>query len=215
MGTILASEMIARLRITLLDPTPGDTWTDTDLLNALNEAQRRVCAVKLNAFRVRGFVPLVAGVHQALPAGGLIVLDFNANQASGRQCTKVDRSLMDAAARFYPAATQEVDAQHWIGDPVDPAAFDVVPPNTGAGQLYGLYGAVPTVIAAVGNVITLDDLYEMPLKHFVLAECYAANTKRQDLVKATSYATSAERMLGGRAQGEVAYAVKNGAPRGT
>jgi hypothetical protein len=74
---------------------------------------------------------------------------------------------------------------------------------------------VPTAIAATTDPITLDDAYEMALKHFALAECYAANTKRQDTAKAAFYSTSAERMVGGRAQGEVAYAVKNGAPRGT
>ena len=215
MGTILASAIISRLRITLLDPSPGDTWTDSDLLNALNEAQRRICNVKLNAFRVRGYVPLQAGTHQALPTGGLIVLDATENEESGLRCTKVNRGLMDAAARFHPAATPEIDAQHWVADPVDPAAFDIVPPNTGFGSLYMLYGAVPTAISAVGDPITLDDGYESALKHFALSECYAANTKRQDVAKASYYATSAERMVGGRAQGESAYAVKNGAPRGT
>lgn len=203
---LLASNLIAALRVTSLDPSPGDVWTDADWLLFLAAAEREVCLAKPDTYVISAAVSLVAGTKQTLPAGATGVLDVYENTVSGRRCTLVERSLMDEAARFFPAATREVDAQHWIADTRDPTRFDVVPPNDGTGSLQCLYGITPANFTAASNPIHLPDLYEAPIKFFALAEAYAANTKRQDFTKSGIYRGEALKMLGIRSQSQAAIA---------
>ena len=210
MGTLLASALIAQLRVTLLDPSPGVTWVDATLLGYLNSAERAACLLRPELNTVRGAVSLVAGTEQTLPAGSTALFRAYYNATSKRACRLVDQSLVDAIAPFTPATTQEVDATDYALDPRERTRYRVFPPNNGTGSLVVLRGAVPTAIAAVGNAINLDDIYEDPLKQFVLAECYAANTKRQDLAKSAAAFTRFTQLLGVSAQSAVAVMPRTG-----
>lgn len=214
MGTILASEMIGRLRLTLLDPTPGVTWLDADLLAMLNEGQRNACELRPELYQVRAPIELVAGTLQTIPADGTVFVRLDENVAGGLRCRLVDSALLDTAARFWPAATPEVAVQEYCADAKDRKRFHVLPPNDGTGEVIALYCAVPPAIEATDDPITLDDIYELPLKHFVLSEAYAANTKRQDLAKASFYRQSFEKMLGINATASVALQPKYGTTPG-
>lgn len=215
MGTILASAIITSVRRILLDPTPGVTWTDANLLAMINEGERAFVNVKREIYPLRAAITLVAGTKQTLPTGGVAFMEAYDNAVSGRRCTLVNRELMDAAARFFPIATQTVDAEHYMKDDRDPTRFDVVPPNSGTGSLNILYGAVPTAIAAVGSVINLADVYEGALIAFVLAKAYAENTTRQDLTKSGAYTQEWKSLLGMGTQSQVAVSPKVGAQGGS
>lgn len=197
--TILASTIIAALRVTLLDPAPGVAWSDADLLTMLNEAERNACMLRPELYTKRVAIPMVAGVMQALPAGGTVLLSLDVNATSGARCRRVDLAkLQTTSDQFYPLNTSSpaVDVTWYALDSRDPKRFHVLLPNNGTGSVVALYGAVPPQIAVVGTAISLDDVFELPLLHFMLAEAYAANTKRQDLTKAQFYRASFERQLG-------------------
>lgn len=208
--TILVSALITSLRATLLDPSPGTTWLDADFLRLVNEGERNACMLRPELYTVHAAIPMVAGTLQVVPAGGTAIMRLDENAVSKRRCRLVDASLLDAFYRFWPAATPETDVQEWTQDPRDRKRFTVTPPNTGTGSVIALYGMTPPAIANIANPINLDDIYELPLKHFVLGECYAMNTQRQDLVKATFYRTSFEKMLGVNSQSTVAVLPKVG-----
>lgn len=215
MGTILASAIITSVRRVLLDPTPGVTWADADLLAMLNEGERAICAIKREANPVRGAVTLAAGTKQTLPTGGIAVMEAYENTVSGRRCTLANRELVDAAAPFFPAATQEVDAEHYMKDDRDPTRFDVIPPNDGTGSLQMLYGAVPTALTLTSSAINLLDIYEHALKAFILSQAYAENTDRQDLTKATQYENDWKAMVGISSGSQVAVSPKVGRQGGS
>lgn len=211
MGTLLASDLITQLRVTLLDPAPGATWTDPMLLGYINAAQRAVCLVRPELNTAREAVDLVAGIDQELPAGWTALLKIDRNVASGRVCRgPVDAALVDAAQSFWPAATPETDVQDYMLDPRDRKRFRVLPPNDGDGEVMVFGGKVPTALANTGAAINLDDVYEDPLKQFVLSEAYAANTKRQDLAKAAAARGEFAKMLGINAQSLAALLPRTG-----
>lgn len=212
---ILASAIIASVRRILLDPVPGVTWVDAALLAMMNEGERAFVNVKREIFPLRTAVALVAGTKQTLPAGGVALIECYDNVVSGRRCTLVHRELMDSAARFFPIATPEIDAQHYLKDDRDPTRFDVVPPNIGTGSLNILYGAVPSPIAAVTNNINLSDIYEGALIAFVLAKAYAENTTRTDLAKSGAHTQEWKGLLGMGTQSQVAVSPKVGAQGGS
>lgn len=203
MGTLLASALIAQLRVTLLDPSPGVTWTDATLLGYLNSAERAACLLRPELNTVRGAIAMVAGTEQALPAGGTALFRLLYNATSKRACRLVDQSLVDAITPYGAAATQELDVTDYALDPRERTRYRVWPPNNGSGSVVGIRGTVPTAIAGVGSAINLDDIYEDPLKQYVLSECYASNTKRQDLAKASAARAEFAKMLGISAQSVV------------
>jgi hypothetical protein len=204
---IAAATIITSVRKVLLDPAPGVTWTDADLLALITEAEHAICTLKREAYPVRGTINLVAGIRQTLPADGLAVMDLFNNVASGRNAVLVNRELMDAAAISYPAATPEVDVQEWCKDDRDPLRFNVIPPNDGTGAVVALYGAVPP---AITTNINLLDIYEPIIKAFVIAQAYSQNTDRQDLAKYNAYTAEWKGLLGVTSQSQVAVSAKVG-----
>ena len=181
----------------------------------INTQERAIVALKLNAYPVRGALSLAAGTKQTLPAAGTCLIEVYANTVSGRRVTLVNRELQDAAAIYFPAATPEVDAQHYTYDSRDPTHFDVVPPNSGTGSIDALYGAVPTPIAAVGNAINLADYYETPIIHGVLEQAYAENTERKDMVKSAFYGDSWKKLIGAGTASTIANAPQQGKQGGS
>ncbi len=203
MGTLLASALIAQLRVTLLDPSPGDTWTDAMLLGYINSAERAACALRHELNTTRGAVSLAAGTEQALPAGSTALFSLEYNTTSKRRIRLVDEALLNAISPVAGAATQETDVRDYALDPRDRTRFRVWPPNNGTGSVYALRGTVPTAI-------NLDDIYEDAIKQFVLCEAYASNTKRQDLAKAGAAFERFARMLGAGAQAAAAVMPRTG-----
>ena len=214
MGTLLVSALIVNYRRILLDPSPGVTWFDPALLAMVNQAERAICAVKPEAYTIKGSIPMVAGTHQTIPAQGTAILDIYENAVGKRRVSQVNRALLDASNRFWPDATTEVPVQHWTADPRDPTRFEVTPPNDGTGAVIALYGTTPTPIAGVGNAINLPDIYEMPIQAFVLAKAYAENTVRQDLTKSGYYEQDWKSLLGLRTQSQIGVAQKSPQPGG-
>lgn len=215
MGTLVASALILNYRRILLDPSPGVTWLDAALLSMMNQAQRAIELLKHEAYTVVGPVTMVAGTLQTVPAQGVAILDVYHNTASKRRVSQVSRALLDSTDRFWPAATPEVDVQHWTADPRDPKRFAIYPPNDATGSVQALYGMTPPDIAAVGSVITLDDIYEMPIQAFVLSQAYAENSTRQDLGKSGAYDNLWKQLIGAKTQTQVATAQKPATPGGT
>lgn len=214
MGTKTVSSLIPNYRRILLDPTPGVTWADADFLRLVNQAELAICLLKPEAFVVRGPITLVVGTHQSIPAQGTAILDIYENIDSQRRPSQVERELLDASNRYWPAATQEKDVQHWTADPRDPTHWECFPSNDATGAVTGLYGLTPVPIAAVANTINLPDTFEMAIQAFVLGQAYAENTTRQDLAKAAKYEGEWKQLIGFRTQGIVSASQKSTAPGG-
>lgn len=213
MGTLTAASIVSSVRLALVDPPPGLTWPDTSLLAMLNEGQRSACALRPDLYTLRAPIPMVAGTLQAIPAAGTALIRLDQNVTDGQRCRLVDSAMLDAAARLWPNDVASAVVREYAADAKDKKRFHVLPPNNGTGWVVAHYSAAPPVLAA-GNAIALDDTYDLALKHFVLGEAYAANTKRQDLTKASFYRQSFEKLLGMGAQATVAMQPKYGATPG-
>jgi hypothetical protein len=210
---MLASVIINAVRFTLMD-TAAATWSAAQLLANLNAAERKICALKPTAFTTLASLSIAAGVHQAMPAGATEIFDLYENVVSGRRARLVDRELLDEAYRFWPIATQEKDVQEWTQDPRSPIRYDVYPPNDGTGSVRALYGLIPTEIASAATAINLGDQYEEALKAFTLAESYAHNSAKQDMVKSDFYDKAGKAALGISTQGQLGAAPKAKTPGG-
>lgn len=212
---ILASSILASARVILLDPSPGDWFTDAELLALLNFSERKVLLVRPELYPVRRVITLAAGNAQTLAAGDTVLLDIYNNVSGGRRATLTSRALLEQLNNFWPADTATVEVQHWTHDPRTKRMFDVYPPNTGTGQLNALVGAVPTALSATSDPIHLDDIYESVLLYYVLSEAYSANSVKRDMDKSTFYEGRANALLGINGAAGAALAPKLGAPGGS
>jgi hypothetical protein len=211
--TLSAATIIDSATTTLLDPS-GRTWPASEKLGYLNEALRATAFVKPDMYVVQVSVTPVAGEQQALPADGVALIDIPRN-TGGRVITQVDKGLLDESNRFWPAATREVVVEHFTEDPRNPRKYVLYPPNTGTGTIDLIYGAVPPQVMYPTEEIDIPASYEAPLIQYVLARCYAKNSKRQDLAKSAGCMQQWGSMLGVKSQGQVAVAPKVAAQPGT
>lgn len=177
---MLVSDYLTTLRERLFDPAPGAGWSDPELIGYLNEATRATCLVKSDAYVLQADITVAAGVVQELPAAGVALLDISENTVSKRRVTQVDRALLDEENRFWPAATQEVDVQHFTVDPTAPRRFYVTPPNTGTGSVKALYGALPVALATAADTVLVQDIYQPALVAYAVSRAYLKPSTRKD-----------------------------------
>jgi hypothetical protein len=194
--------------ITLLD-VARQTWSHSDLVGYLNEGIRATAFVKPDMYTVQAFCPLVAGIAQQLPDGGVALIDITDNASTGRAITQTDLALLQEENRFWPAATRETIVENYAADPRTPYRFYVFPPNDGAGSVRITYGAVPAALTgSSGELLPVLDFYQSALTCFVLAKAYAKNSKKQDLTKYSGYMNEWRLSLGLKSQAQVAVAPK-------
>jgi len=205
---VIVDDIIDSVATTLLD-TAHRGWPRAEIVGYINEALAATANVKPDMYTVQDDVVMIAGVNQTIPARGVALIDISKNTTSGQVVTQVDASMLDAANRLWPAATQEVDAENFSADPRDPRRYKVTPPNTGLGSLTMVYGAVPDkVTGSSGEEIPVAPSYLAPLIAFTLGKCYAKNAKTQDLTKSSAYMNQWGSFVGMKAKAQVAVAPK-------
>lgn len=209
---MLASVVITRARSTLLDPSPGVYWTDAELISYLNGGTSYIVGLKPDAYVITGAVPLVAGINQALPAGGVQFMDALMNTTSKVAIIKRDLAKLSQANPGWSSQTATVDAAIALPDARDPTRFRVSPPNTGAGNILATYGAVPPALAATTDTILLSDIYETALWAFVVGSAYAKNSAKGDIVKSQGFFAMVPGFVTGRTQMQLGEAPKTDIP---
>lgn len=214
MGTLTGTVIVASIRLTLVDPSPGLTWPDATLLSYLNRAERNACMLRPDLYMRRQAIPLVEGTLQSLPANGTALVRLDENVVGGKRCRLVDSALLDALLQTWPAAAREAVVQEYCADAKDRRRFHVLPPNDGTGSVIAHYAAVPPALASLALTINLDDTYETVLLHFMLAEAYMADTDKRDAAKAQALRANFEKGLGINAQSSAVLAPKYGATPG-
>ena len=202
MGTILASAVITDVGAILDDPG-WQKWTRASHLVRLNNAQRMIVTMKPEANVNQASTQLAAGTRQSIPTGGIALIDVPRNMGTdgstvGDAITVADKESADALVPDWQNADSSATVLQFMFDLRDPAKFYVYPPQPSANQGYVdiVYSYTPAEVAAVGNAISLDDIYKGVLVDLI---CYQALAGENDPVKqqrAYGHLQSAEKFLG-------------------
>jgi len=213
MPTVTAQTIISRASV-LLQDTNNVRWPQAELLEWLNDGQREVVSLRPDAYPTVGNVTLVAGTRQTLPPEGIMLVDVVRNMGTdgttpGRAIRKVPREMLDTHQPDWHSMTSAAATLHYTFDPKAPRTFYVYPPAQADRRVECLYSTNPPDVAAVGNVITLEDIYSNALIDYVCFRAYSKDAEHADnAARAAAYRQSFENTLGLKAQSDAAN-VKN------
>lgn len=210
MSTITAQAIIDKAQIILQDTT-AVRWSESELLGWLNDGQREIVALRPDAYSKIANVTCVAGTKQSIPTSdGLRLLDVIRNMGAGGSTPglairKVPRQIMDGQTPDWHSSGSSATIKHYVFDERAPKTFYVYPPATVGTQLEILYAAAPADVSAIGNTITLDDIYMTPLMDYILYRAYSKDTEYAgNANRAAAARQSFENTLGLKAQADAA-----------
>lgn len=189
MPTIKAGRIFDRAVLLLHDST-NIRWTESELLEWLNEAQREIVLLKPDAYSLTEAVQTAVGTKQALPAAGTMLLEVIRNMGvagstPGQVVRLSPRRVLDDQIPGWHSATGSAVTQHWTYEPeVNPRAFYIYPQSLGTHYLEICYAKSPEDVATAEDEITLDDIYSPALLNGILYRAYA---------KDADYAANAQR----------------------
>lgn len=203
MGTISAQAIVDRARHILQDTTSGGTrWLDDELLKWLNDAQREIVLLKPNAYSSVVDINLVTGTKQEIPATGLMLLAVVRNTA-GRAVRRVDRNILDSENPDWHTVTAAAVVEHYVFDEDAQTTFWVYPPNNAAGSVEAIISEAPADVAAIGNTITLNDIYANVILDYLLYRAYSKDTDYAgNAQRAASHYQAFNNSLGVKVQAE-------------
>lgn len=218
MGTLTAQSIIDKAATILQDAT-NVRWTSNELLGWLNDGQRQIALMRPDASVTTGNVTLVSGTKQSLPAGGLRLLDVVRNMGvggatAGDAVRLVDREILDTQVPGWHYTTASTTIKHFIFDGRNPKVFYVYPPATGTSPtVEAIYSVSPSDVAAAGNTITLDDIYQNPLLDWVLYRAFSKDAEyaaNEELAK--KHVSAFMAALGAKTEVDIATSPNKNAP---
>jgi hypothetical protein len=193
-----AQAIVDRSRVTLIDDAKI-TWSDADLLAYLNMGIAQACGSLLILYVLTEMAALAAGPRQALPAGGLLLLDIPRNQA-GDTVKQAHASEFAKTRPNWPQETPSANPRYFLYDRRAPLSFMVYPPATAGAQVELVYGATPDPVA-LGDTIPISTAFDTALWAYVIGMAYTKNTKRQDVQQSKAFMDMYGSMLGTWKQG--------------
>lgn len=149
--------VIDRVRVLLQDPT-GIRWSDTELLNAIAEAQQFVANVRPDSTSTVIDVVIAADTFfSLLPTTSRRVLDV-LGTSTGNTVTNVKMSVLDRHAPAWRTETG-LTVKHYIYEDRDPTRIYVYPNPTSEQTLRVLVSVTPANSVSLSGTLSVDDSY--------------------------------------------------------
>lgn len=197
---IRAGDVITRAQRVLNDNDPPYVrWEQPEMFGWLNDAACEVVIRRPAARAVTGTINLAAGTKQAIPAGGLELLDVVRN-VSGRSIRRTDRQLLDDSAPDWHSMKQSSTVRQYTFDERTPTVFYVYPPAKVGAQIEALYSAAPPAVAKEDDVLDLDRAYMGPLVSYILYRALAKDSEYANGALAVAHFQAFNEALGANNQ---------------
>ncbi|WBA81551.1 DUF6682 family protein [Endozoicomonas sp. GU-1] len=184
--------IIQRVRNLLQDNTPVPRWTNSDLLDAYNEALLAVVQNRPDVNSQLLAYTCQAQAVQSLPPGTYRLLDIVDNPASGRTVIATTRSSLDSLLPNWTTATA-ADVEQYVYDQKSPSVFYVYPVPPANHTLNLLVSQAPARIVITDfdtdtQVFSLDDLWLNPVINYMLFRAFSMDMETEaTMQQAQSY----------------------------
>ena len=179
------SLVINQVRQKLNDPSKV-TWSDTVLINALNEALQALVSYRPDAASYTTMMLLVAGTRQTLPSDGVRLLKVIRNKGvsglsdAGRAIRKADMLVQDALLPDWHLTNGQTVIDEYFYDPLQPKEFYVYPPAPVSPQI-GIdisYVRVLPTITATTDTFPVDDYFAPAIQEWMLYSIWGSDDEQ-------------------------------------
>ena len=179
------SFVINQVRQKLNDPSKV-TWSDTVLINALNEALQALVSYRPDAASYTAMMLLVAGTRQTLPSDGVRLLKVIRNKGvsglsdAGRAIRKADMLVQDALLPDWHLTNGQTVIDEYFYDPLQPKEFYVYPPAPVSPQI-GIdisYVRVLPTITATTDTFPVDDYFAPAIQEWMLYSIWGSDDEQ-------------------------------------
>lgn len=182
--SLTAQNIMDRASMIIQDLT-NVRWPLTELTNWFNDCRRELAVVRPDIYSTSTTLPLTAGAKQALPSGGLRLMDVPRN-SSGPAITVTQRGFLDQQNPSWHQMTPSGTVKHFMLDERNPSTFWVYPPATSGASVEIIYQQAPTDYSASSTLTSYEELYGGAMVDYI---CYRAFSKDSE------YAGNAERAI--------------------
>lgn len=201
--------VIDRAKRILQERGTGIRWTDSELLGWLNEAYVAVATQRPDAHSVIEMIELQAGARQALPAGGLRLMDVVADE-QGRTIRATSRRTLATMRPDWQAETPGDRFEFFLVDERLPTTFWLYPPAAAGVKVEASYITTPeqhgteTLDAVSADPLSVSDRYATALLDFLLYRAFAKDAETPaNLSRSQSHYQAFAVTMGGKGQGDV------------
>jgi hypothetical protein len=174
---ITGTDIDRRVSNLLLDAT-SKRWGLAERIDWINDGMTEIVTRRPAANAVTEVLTCAAGSEQALPIGGIMLLDvirnINSNDTPGRSIRRVDRQLLDDQDPSWHTLAAQSFAYHFTFDERTPKTFYLYRPVAAGTKIELVYGKLPTKITALSETLTLAEEYASALTSYV---CWRALSK--------------------------------------
>lgn len=176
MPTITGSTLVSKAQLIAQDVS-YIRWTAAEWLTFINDAQKAIAVMKPAASMKLVSQALVAGTKQTLPSDGIQFIAIHRNMGVGGATPgltprRISREMLNAHLPTWQTTTATAVVTNYAAEPELRNRFWVYPPSDGTAQVEVEYTALPAELAAVGNTITLEDVYALPMIDYMLYRAY-------------------------------------------
>lgn len=176
-----AQDLIGKANI-LLQDVDNVRWSQSELLDWLNEAQLATINLLPSAYSQHRDFPLEAGTRQVLPDDSVRLLDVirNTDGYYDTAVRVVDRIDLDTQVPGWHTHKAHKVVQHYVYDLASLEFFYIYPPQPEdvlyRGSVEILIGVIPPTLEDVGDYIALKDYYIPALVNYMVFRAYAKDS---------------------------------------
>jgi len=210
------AQSIIRRCVEIAQDMTSVRWPISEVCRYYNDGQREIVLQRPDALSTNAALSLTAGSKQALPAGGLKLIEVIRNTGGGA-VRLANREVLDAQIPSWHTLTGVTTIKHFMYDTRDPRVFYVYPPAGAGASLDIVYAKAPTDIAEAAdggtfsNVATtaleLPEIFAGPLIDYVLYRMYSKDAEYAgNAARAQAHYTAFANALGMEIKATVAVA---------
>lgn len=185
-----ASDVIDRVRTVANDDFVERRFTDSELLEWLNDGLVELCTKSPHAYVVSSEFNLVQGERQILADDVVRIFSVVANRHLGTQevvqgrtrqptttIRTVSENYLDASIPNWGDVAESTTVLYaWMSNS-DPKRFNVFPPNDGNGRVLVEYGSLPPRVTNVAMLTGVSDRYRPALTDYVLYRVFSEDAE--------------------------------------
>lgn len=183
---MLSSRSVVQdLQVTQLNDPEGVTWTEAQLISALNQALRTLTLIRPECTAKEAVIDLIDGARQKIPADGFrlirVVRNVRASGEMGQVIRLVKKEDLDSASHSWMSATG-THVKEYMFDSRIPKQFFIYPNVMEGSQVEIEYSARADIVTSENfdDDLPVDVIYSQPIQELMMYQLLSGDSSNGD-----------------------------------